>query len=549
MSGALNDEAGPPLYGIPDDATDASLSKQEFLKACKTDPERLHRAFESYLSKETSAWSEQQKKSLQEKQTMQQTIIELETEVNNHTDEIPSLTAKEEVYTSTIKLLSHRKTEPRPREEVLERTHIVPQPIPPPAQPLSFKGQQFDGDPHDLARFLRHSQRDFLLYAASFPSDAHKVAYATSGFGKCPEKWVSQFDSQDNSGILESWPLFSEAMNSHFADPDLIPNRTSELLDLKQTNNLMDFVHMFEALATEVNWPTSSWAGTFLHGLRDELATEIRRSEIDIADYSAVKRKAFRLERDPISVQPVRTDLNALDIASPSGTRENEGDKCPKSRRPEVVAKRSKTCSVCDRKGHIAFKCPKKRESAEVKNMEVAMTEKEAEDLIPLSQVSAQGLGDIQGLKSKLVGGRSFPVHTEFVIDNAQVFPHTLLDTRAPDTILSDRGGQFIAEFWREFCKILGINRKLSTAHHPETGGQTGIVNQHIEMRLRPLINHFQDNWSDLVHLIDHAASILPHESTGVSPFLVSCGYEPRMSFDWSEPEIPRPAPRNSWPN
>jgi transposase InsO family protein len=37
----------------------------------------------------------------------------------------------------------------------------------------------------------------------------------------------------------------------------------------------------------------------------------------------------------------------------------------------------------------------------------------------------------------------------------------------APETIVSDRGPQFISQFWGEFCRILGIQMKLSTAFHP----------------------------------------------------------------------------------
>jgi hypothetical protein len=123
--------------------------------------------------------------------------------------------------------------------------------------------------------------------------------------------------------------------------------------------------------------------------------------------------------------------------------------------------------------------------------------------------------------------------------DMAELFiTHVYRHHGVPDSIVSDRGPQFISDFWNEFCHILGVKLKLSTAYHAQTDGQTEIVNQHIAMRLRPFVNHFQDNWSSLLPILDHAAAILPHESTGVSPFLVSCGYEPRTSFDWRT--IPR---------
>lgn len=38
-------------------------------------------------------------------------------------------------------------------------------------------------------------------------------------------------------------------------------------------------------------------------------------------------------------------------------------------------------------------------------------------------------------------------------------------------TIISDRGIQFIAHFWRRLCQRIGIKPKLSTAFHPETDG------------------------------------------------------------------------------
>ena len=108
-------------------------------------------------------------------------------------------------------------------------------------------------------------------------------------------------------------------------------------------------------------------------------------------------------------------------------------------------------------------------------------------------------------------------------------------------TIVSDRGPQFISAFWDEFCRLLGTRLKLSTPYHPQTDGQTENANQWIDQRLRPFVNTFQDNWSTLIHAVDYAAASLPHDSTGMSPFMVELGYQPRMGIDWERPadEVP----------
>ena len=105
-----------------------------------------------------------------------------------------------------------------------------------------------------------------------------------------------------------------------------------------------------------------------------------------------------------------------------------------------------------------------------------------------------------------------------------------------PLTIVSDRGPQFVSAFWKEFTGILGIKLKLSTAYHPQTDGQTEICNQYLDQRLRPFVSYFQDNWSELLPMMDYAQATLPHESTGFAPIQLEMGYLPRTSFDWDRP-------------
>jgi len=46
-----------------------------------------------------------------------------------------------------------------------------------------------------------------------------------------------------------------------------------------------------------------------------------------------------------------------------------------------------------------------------------------------------------------------------------------------PESVISDRGPQFVTELTRELNKMLGIETKLSTAYHPETDRQIKRIN------------------------------------------------------------------------
>jgi len=64
-----------------------------------------------------------------------------------------------------------------------------------------------------------------------------------------------------------------------------------------------------------------------------------------------------------------------------------------------------------------------------------------------------------------------------------------------PKTVISDRGPQFAAVFWKRLCERLGIDRRLSTAFHPHTDGQTERMNASMEQYLRIFTSHQQDDW------------------------------------------------------
>lgn len=100
------------------------------------------------------------------------------------------------------------------------------------------------------------------------------------------------------------------------------------------------------------------------------------------------------------------------------------------------------------------------------------------------------------------------------------------------DTITSDRGPQFIAEVWKEICMLLQIKSKLSTAFHPETDGQTEIVNQEMERYLRVFCIYNQDDWADWLPMAEFSANNHVNATTKMTPFFVNYGFHPRFSFE-----------------
>ena len=68
------------------------------------------------------------------------------------------------------------------------------------------------------------------------------------------------------------------------------------------------------------------------------------------------------------------------------------------------------------------------------------------------------------------------------------------MDFGLPDGIVSDRGSVFTSGYWSNICFILRIKRKLSTAFHPQTDGQTERQNQTLEHYLRVYSAYQQDN-------------------------------------------------------
>ena len=68
-----------------------------------------------------------------------------------------------------------------------------------------------------------------------------------------------------------------------------------------------------------------------------------------------------------------------------------------------------------------------------------------------------------------------------------------------PKTIVSDRDVRFMSYFWKTLWHLMGTKLKFSTAFHPQTNGQTKVVNHSLGNLLRCLVSEANRNWDSIL--------------------------------------------------
>ena len=99
--------------------------------------------------------------------------------------------------------------------------------------------------------------------------------------------------------------------------------------------------------------------------------------------------------------------------------------------------------------------------------------------------------------------------------------------------ITSDRDPIFVSNFWREFFKLQGVELNLSTAYHPQTDGQTEVVNKCLETYLRCMTGDNPKRWSQYLALAEWWYNTNFHTSAKATPFQLLYGYPPPIHLPY----------------
>ncbi|KAK9058002.1 hypothetical protein SSX86_022842 [Deinandra increscens subsp. villosa] len=116
--------------------------------------------------------------------------------------------------------------------------------------------------------------------------------------------------------------------------------------------------------------------------------------------------------------------------------------------------------------------------------------------------------------------------HPYLAAQGAQLFLDNIFKLHGwPDTIISDMDLIFISSFWKELIRLQGVSLALSTAYHPQTDGQTEVMNMCLELYLRCMSKYNPSKWENWLSLVAWWYNTSFHTSIHMTPFQALDGF------------------------
>ncbi|GJX18060.1 putative nucleotidyltransferase, ribonuclease H [Tanacetum coccineum] len=116
-----------------------------------------------------------------------------------------------------------------------------------------------------------------------------------------------------------------------------------------------------------------------------------------------------------------------------------------------------------------------------------------------------------------------------------------------PSFIVIDRDTRFLSHFWRSLWKMVNTQLNFSSAYHPQTDGQTEVVNRSLGNLLRWLVGDHVKAWDQKLCQAEFAHYHAINLSTGFSLFQVVYSAQPRGPLDLMTPRVSSSVSKKVW--
>ena len=98
--------------------------------------------------------------------------------------------------------------------------------------------------------------------------------------------------------------------------------------------------------------------------------------------------------------------------------------------------------------------------------------------------------------------------------------------------LLTDNGGEFVASYFEDICRLLKVKRVTTTAYRPQTDGLTERFNKTLMQMVTQFVNDYHDDWDAHVQEAVFAYNTSTQSSIMETPHYLMHGWDPNMPID-----------------
>ncbi|CAJ2661993.1 unnamed protein product [Trifolium pratense] len=110
----------------------------------------------------------------------------------------------------------------------------------------------------------------------------------------------------------------------------------------------------------------------------------------------------------------------------------------------------------------------------------------------------------------------------------AEAFMHNVVKLHGmPKSIVSDRDKVFTSTFWQHLFKLQGTTLAMTSAYHPQSDGQTEVLNKGLELYLRCFSFNNPKSWFKMLSWSEFWYNTAFQTSIGMTPFKALYGRDP----------------------